>query len=551
MFAKSCTALCAYLSARVSYLIRSNPVCERRISCIPRAVWAPYTRFIKRGAICWPQCAFPTVTLCICPTCISSPYTGAFIPPTPLRRGLKIKKELGGGVSLKIPQLVPKVKSLFHRKRRPVPDSVSSSPIMAASSASLISRESSAHIMMPELPTEVWEHAIDLLVEYYICTERIYNHSVNLRNDLLSCALVCHAWYPRAQMHLGVYICIEGSKLSIYEKLIHKVPILCTSAREFDFRNQYIENPDDKVADRTVETVSHAVRVAHKLPHTHTLIVNDINLSLEHPHLSRYVTALTSIKNLKFYTSTPTRLAQLARFILGFRNISTLLLGVSIAVKSNHLLLTTPCYKTKSSLTRLYLSIQPGGHLLLDWLVKLHSFTTSLQILQVILEDPIPQSEVALTMQDVQSLLNNCGDHLKDWYFQAKIKVDNFMDIPPVSLAIHSAIKVLAFRVSNLWFRYALHQLQTVTSKTVIGIQFLYWLDETEKPALELWGELDDILDADHFASLIRVDVGCVYKGTDEAWHVTEGFSSAEEFPKLLPKLYERKILTWSGLIGG
>lgn len=331
----------------------------------------------------------------------------------------------------KIPQVVLKVKSLFHRKRRPVPDSVTSSSLpMAASSVSLISRESSTHIMMPRLPTEVWENVIDILVEYYTRLERTYSDSVNLRNDLLSCALVCHAWYPRAQMHLGVYIYIEGSKLSVYERLIHKVPILCTSAKEFDFRNQYTEDPDDKVEDRTVETVSHAVRVVHKLPHTHTLVFYDINLSIEHPHLPRYVTALTSIKKLYFYTYTPTRIAQLARFIVGFRNISTLVLLVPIAVESNPLPLPTPCYKTKSSLTRLDLYMQPGGHLLVDWLVKAHFFTSSLQILQVVLKDSIPQSEIALTMQGLQSLLDNCGGYLKEWYFWTKMGVDDFKDIP-------------------------------------------------------------------------------------------------------------------------
>ncbi|KAK7689459.1 hypothetical protein QCA50_007251 [Cerrena zonata] len=399
---------------------------------------------------------------------------------------------------------------------------------------------------MPALPTEVWEYIIDLLVKHYTRPGRLYNDSINLRNDLLSCALVCHAWYPRAQMHLGVYILIKGSKLSTYGKLIQKVPILCTFAKKFEFRNQYTENPDDKVVDRTVGTVSHAVRVAHKLPHIHTLVVDDINLSIENPHLPRYVTALTSIKKLYFYTYTPTKIAQLARFIVGFRNISTLVLYVPIIVESNPLPLPTPCYRTKSSLKRLNLIMQPGGHLLVDWLVKGHFFTTFLQVLQVIFQYTISQSEVALTMQGVQSLLDNCGGHLKGWYFQAKIAVDDFQDIPQVSLATHSVLKYLQFKVSGLWFKYALQQLQTVTSKNITKIWFWYQLNETEKPALELWGELDDILDADHFASLTRVNVGCIYRGTDGVWYSIKDFNRAEEFPKLLPKLYKRGILTWS-----
>jgi hypothetical protein len=114
-----------------------------------------------------------------------------------------------------------------------------------------------------------------------------------------------------------------------------------------------------------------------------------------------------------------------------------------------------------------------------------------------------------------------------------------------VSLATHSAITHLNFKVSKLWFKYALQQLQTVTSKDITEILFWYSLDEIEKPALELWGELDDILDADHFSSLTRVYVGCAYRDTDGVWYDIADFSKAEEFPKLLPKLYNRGILTW------
>lgn len=78
-------------------------------------------------------------------------------------------------------------------------------------------------------------------------------------------------------------------------------------------------------------------------------------------------------------------------------------------------------------------------------------------------------------------------------------------------------------------------------------IRFWYWLGKTEKPALELWGELDDILDADQFTSLTRVNVGCVYQGRNGGWYHIQDFNGAGEFPKLLPKLYNRGILTWSG----
>ncbi|KAK7689663.1 hypothetical protein QCA50_007458 [Cerrena zonata] len=393
------------------------------------------------------------------------------------------------------------------------------------------------------LPVEVWENVIDLLVEGYTTHARSYSDGVSLRNDLIHCALVCHAWLPRAQMHLCVYIYVVGSGLSTYEKLINRMPKLCISAKELQFQNIYTGDANGTVADRTVETISHVVRIAHKLPHVHTLFVDDINLSIEHPYLPKYVTALTSIKALKFYTRTPTRLVQLAHFIAGFKNISELVLEVPIVLESNPLSLK-PCYTTKSTLTRLYLLMQPGGYLLLDWLVKAHSFTTSLHILQVRFLDAISQSELALTMQSLQYMLNNCASHLKEWIFWAKIKVNDFKGIPSVSLATHSAITGLNFRVSSLWFKHALQQLKTITSKNITVIHFWYWLDETEKPALELWAELDDILDADHF-SLTKVDVACVYQDVNFVWKGIGDFNRAEEFPKLLPKVYKRGLLTW------
>ena len=87
-------------------------------------------------------------------------------------------------------------------------------------------------------------------------------------------------------------------------------------------------------------------------------------------------------------------------------------------------------YATKSSLTLLKLSIQPGGHLLVGWLLNTISFTTSLQNLCVMLEDEIPQPEIILVMEHVQSLLNNCTESLKTWNLVAKIRSDDFSRVP-------------------------------------------------------------------------------------------------------------------------
>ena len=110
--------------------------------------------------------------------------------------------------------------------------------------------------------------------------------------------------------------------------------------------------------------------------------MDTINLAIEHPQFSKHVAALT-INQLVFCARVPTRLSQLARMLVGLKNLSALFLDVHIIVDSDPLPVPTPCYTTKSSLTKLDLVVQLGGELLLEWLVKSKSFTTSLQTLDV------------------------------------------------------------------------------------------------------------------------------------------------------------------------
>ena len=263
---------------------------------------------------------------------------------------------------------------------------------------------------------------------------------------------------------------------------------------------------------------------------------------------------------MDFMSPTPTKLSQLARILLGLKNLSTLYLEVPIIVDSNPLPLPTPCYATKSSLTTLDLDIPPGGHLLVDWLVKAKSFTTSLQILYVRLEDQIPQSEIALVMQGVQSLLDNCTGSLKVWYFLAKIQVDDLSSVPKgnvdlkfdlhalmlvlVSLGSHKSLSKLDLRVSKTWFRHTLEQVKTIISKYITQIRFYYWLDEEEEPSNECWEELDMILNTDIFKPLIRVCPGCCVRNSDFIWRYADNFERSE-FPALLPNLSKRGILIY------
>ena len=141
--------------------------------------------------------------------------------------------------------------------------------------------ESTTQYSLPALPTEVWEQVIDwLVVGYTHELGQTYQKNIDLRRDLSSCALVCRAWRVRAQMHLFAFLRITGNGLSQYEALILKTPILCTFAKELKFYNQYVDSSKTKVAGKTIETASHAVRVSHKLSNVQYLLMHHINLAI-------------------------------------------------------------------------------------------------------------------------------------------------------------------------------------------------------------------------------------------------------------------------------
>ena len=284
---------------------------------------------------------------------------------------------------------------------------------------------------LPILPVEVWELILDwLVVGYTPEVGQTLETNLSLRRDLSSCALVCRTWKIRAQMHLFAFLRISGHGLSQYEALLLKLPALCNSAKELKFYNRDVPDSEGKVAGRTIQTASHAVRIAHKLSNAHYLVMSGINLAVEHPHLARHMAALTQMTRLHFYSTTPTKLIQLARILTGLKHLSILILSFSIIADSNPLPLPIPCYATKSSLTKLELFIQPGGHLLVDWLVKARSFITSLQMLHVWLDCQIPQPEIALTTRCVQTFLDNCAGSLREYTTLANIRVDGLTTIP-------------------------------------------------------------------------------------------------------------------------
>lgn len=255
-------------------------------------------------------------------------------------------------------------------------------------------------------------------------------------------------------MHLFSNIRLKGSGLSIYASIIRKSPMILSFAKELHFFNTYPEGSDNDVTGRTIETASHLIRIIHKLPNLYSLVLGSIDLSIEHPHLPRYVAALRSINELQFLNRTPTSISHLASFLGSFPNLTTLTLSVPIIVPLNIFFL--PSLKARSSLTVLFLIGLPGVPLLLNWLVLAHAFTTSLQKLHMAFQDSISQSELVSAMQGLQSLLENCRASLKEWVFWANKEVGYFKDTPSGKLFMMQMLylyMLICFVFQYLWLQ--------------------------------------------------------------------------------------------------
>lgn len=415
---------------------------------------------------------------------------------------------------------------------------------------------------LPTLPVEVWERILDWLVVIYTPVRRTSTEST-LPEDLLSCALVCRAWRPRAQTHLFAYPRIKACNLPTFETAIRKIPVLCSHVQEFIFENEPIGTEAKSGVVKTVDTLSHVTRVAHKFPNVHYFLFQDNDLSVEHPYLSRSIAACRRIDWLDFFTSVPTRLHHLARFLAAFRNLTIVSLAVPILSEPDITTLSNHCNVLKSSPDTLVVYLEQGSHLLLNWLVKSKTFVKSLQRLGVIIENRFSSQEITLHAENLQKLLNFCCKHLKVWDFY---RCEDIKSMPPgnvpsisrqrglyihlnsaVSLHMQTSLVKAKFKVSISTFQYALHQLQTVTSKKMTKIVFL--VDSPSRMGRRiraLWKQLDDTLSAEPYATLTMVQVGYLELDEDDHPTSTDQFNDAEGFPKLLPTLYSRRILTWN-----
>ena len=332
--------------------------------------------------------------------------------------------------------------------------------IIHTASPTNVSSDEATFIHRPStlsLPVEIWERVLDWLVTIYTPVHRNATEST-LSRDLFNCALVCRAWRARAQTHLFAYPSIRAPDLSVFEATIRKIPVLCEHVQELLFENEPIVAQNG--VTKTVDTISHVTRVAHKFPKAHYFLFRDNDLSVEHPYLSRSLAACRFINWLDYFTSIPTRLPHLVRFIAAFNKLSIVSLAVPI-ILDQETSIPNISNVLRSSPEVLILWLEPGNHLLLDWLIESKTFVKSLRQLVVTLDNRVPSQEISLHAERLQSLLDLCCKHIKVWDFY------RYEDLKPMPLGTVLPVVINNFTLTYLLL-YSLPPDANVSRKTKI-----------------------------------------------------------------------------------
>ena len=282
-----------------------------------------------------------------------------------------------------------------------------------------------------KLLVELYERIIDHLAGIYTVWNSNYDDSMDYRRDLRSCALVCRAWLDRSRVHLFSIVHVEGTKLRSFERTIRISPTISPFVQNFDFWNTYLDETAHTPADKTSETMSHAIRVAEKLKNIWKLNVGHINMNSEHPRLPELIRALGSASKLSVvsvYSTTPTRLTQLLRVVTAFHRARLLKFRVPIITPS-YPIRHRP-YLADGSLLALQLSIEQGTSHFLEWLINRRTFTSKLRAIEIDLTTPLPSSEIHSSLALLSQLLEDCGDHIEEFTFGADVTVKESKNLP-------------------------------------------------------------------------------------------------------------------------
>ncbi|KAK7683250.1 hypothetical protein QCA50_013512 [Cerrena zonata] len=241
-------------------------------------------------------------------------------------------------------------------------------------------------------PTEIYENIIDYVAEIF------YNFRWR---DLASCALVCRAWVPRAQMHLFSVIVphfiYNDRQFSSVRHAIRRKPFLLQYIKTFN------ANYNDKMPQPTT------VLTTYRMPSLKQCRISSLDLKTAHSSLFRFPTSATSLHLLDLYECKTGDVNQLCRFLTSFRSLSTLaLLWDNSTIFYDHSLSHLQFNRSKSSLQTLAIQLIPNISLLLKSFIKARSFVTHLKHF-IISGDVLPNP-----FQEITELLQHCSQSLEE-----------------------------------------------------------------------------------------------------------------------------------------
>ena len=234
-------------------------------------------------------------------------------------------------------------------------------------------RESNMLPWCSSLPQEVCEGVIDhiaQLVHESVHTTESFDVQY-LYSSLTACALVCHAWVPRAQMHLYSDVHLTGHGILSFKYAIRRKPYLARFVQKLQIMVRWGDTP-----------ISHLL-ATHRLPNLQHLSIGRLDLQREHDAFFKFALSATAVRSLRLVETKKCTGAQLRRLIASFRSLTDLSLSCGDLPdpidQHYHPHLYRPLYKSNTYLRSLTIPLKLNANPLLDWFsnIQLQSLTLS------------------------------------------------------------------------------------------------------------------------------------------------------------------------------
>ncbi|KAK7684202.1 hypothetical protein QCA50_012526 [Cerrena zonata] len=247
-----------------------------------------------------------------------------------------------------------------------------------------------------KFPTEVYETIIDYVAEI----------SGSDRRHLGSCARVCRAWVPRAQMCLFSVIAFsfppQLQSLLSFQHTIRRKPFLLRYIKSFN-----ADYHDGAPRPTTLLTAYH-------MPGLERCYIASLDLKRAPPSLYRFPSSASSVQVLRLYDCETGDINQLCRFLTSFRSLSTLVLSwPRYTIFGGHDLPHLQFNRSKCSLKTLDIQFETNISVVLGSFIKARPFVAHLKHLTLAI--PPFHSYHKSTVQEITDLLQHCSDSLEEF----------------------------------------------------------------------------------------------------------------------------------------